>query len=99
MDGSSTCGRATCGRPTKSIAFSKNLRLARRSRKRAKMGNRIQLSDMGREPFRIFFPAGVLSGIVGVSLWPLYFLKLTSLYPGQSHARIMAYGLFGGFIF
>ena len=63
------------------------------------MGNRIKLSDIGREPFRIFFPEGVLSGILGVSLWPLHFAKLINLYPGQSHARIMAYGLFGGFIF
>src|SRR5262245_11288886 len=62
------------------------------------MGKLIQLSDIGREPFRIFFPAGVLAGIVGVSLWPLFFTKLITRYPGQSHARIMAEGLFGGFI-
>jgi uncharacterized protein involved in response to NO len=63
------------------------------------MGKGIALSDIGREPFRVFFPAGVLAGVIGVSLWPLYFSKLLPLYPGQSHARIMAYGLFGGFIF
>ncbi|HYV28671.1 MAG TPA: NnrS family protein [Candidatus Eisenbacteria bacterium] len=63
------------------------------------MGNRIKLSDIGREPFRVFFPEGLLSGIIGVSLWPLHFSKLITLYPGQAHARIMAYGLFGGFIF
>jgi uncharacterized protein involved in response to NO len=60
---------------------------------------RITLSDIGKEPFRLFFPGGVLAGILGVSLWPLHFSGLTSLYPGQAHARIMAYGLFGGFIF
>src|SRR5262245_13119695 len=65
----------------------------------ADMGNRIKLSDIGREPFRIFFPEGLLAGILGVSLWPLYFSKLIAMYPGQAHARIMAYGLFGGFIF
>jgi Uncharacterized protein involved in response to NO len=63
------------------------------------MTNRIKLSDVGREPFRVFFPLGVLCGIIGVSLWPLYFAKLIALYPGQAHARIMAYGLFGAFIF
>jgi len=63
------------------------------------MQGRIKLSDIGREPFRIFFPQGVLCGIIGVSLWPLYFAKLIALYPGQAHARIMAYGLFGAFIF
>ena len=63
------------------------------------VANRNKLSDLGREPFRIFFPQGVLSGIVGVALWPLYFTKLVALYPGQNHARIMVYGLFGAFIF
>lgn len=47
----------------------------------------------------MFFPEGVFAGILGVCLWPLYFGKLTEFYPGQAHARIMAYGLFGGFIF
>ena len=60
---------------------------------------RITVSDVGREPFRLFFPEGVLAGIVGVSLWPLHFGGLTSFYPGQAHARLMAYGFFGGFIF
>ena len=60
---------------------------------------RITLEDLGREPFRIFFPEGVFAGIPGVTLWPLYLTGVTSFYPGQAHARIMAYGLFGGFIF
>jgi uncharacterized protein involved in response to NO len=60
---------------------------------------RITLADIGKEPFRVFFPEGVLAGILGVSLWPLYFSGLKSFYPGEAHARIMAYGLFGGFIF
>src|SRR5215831_19023705 len=60
---------------------------------------RIALADCGREPFRLFFPEGVLAGIIGVGLWALYFTGLTTFYPGEAHARIMAYGLFGGFIF
>lgn len=60
---------------------------------------RITFADIGKEPFRVFFPEGVLAGILGVSLWPLYFVGLTKFYPGEAHARIMAYGLFGGFIF
>src|SRR6185503_13894274 len=60
---------------------------------------RAGLRDLGREPFRIFFPAGVLAGIVGVALWPLHFANVLELYPGIGHARIMAYGLFGAFIF
>lgn len=34
-----------------------------------------------------------------MALWPLHFWGLVQSYPGQTHARIMAYGLFGGFIF
>jgi uncharacterized protein involved in response to NO len=64
-----------------------------------KKSPRITLSDFAKEPFRIFFPAGVLAGIVGVALWPLYFWGIAEFYPGQIHARIMACGLFGGFIF
>ena len=64
-----------------------------------KTSSRITLKDLGKEPFRVFFPAGVLAGIVGVALWPLYFWGVTEFYPGQIHARIMACGLFGGFIF
>jgi uncharacterized protein involved in response to NO len=60
---------------------------------------RIAFAELGREPFRLFFPAGVLAGIAGVSLWPLYFTGITEFYPGLGHARIMAYGLFGAFIF
>src|SRR5690242_18540167 len=59
---------------------------------------RITLAEMAAEPFRIFFPAGVLAGIVGVSLWPLHFGGVLEFYPGQNHARIMACGLFGAFI-
>jgi len=59
---------------------------------------RIAFAELGREPFRIFFPAGVLAGIVGVALWPLHFARVLELYPGLGHARIMAYGLFGAFI-
>jgi uncharacterized protein involved in response to NO len=59
---------------------------------------RVTFADFGKEPFRVFFPEGVLAGILGVSLWPLYVFKAIAMYPGEAHARIMAYGLFGGFI-
>ena len=60
---------------------------------------RVTFRDVGREPFRVFFPVGVLAGITGVALWPLHFMGVVELYPGLAHARIMADGLFGGFIF
>jgi uncharacterized protein involved in response to NO len=63
-----------------------------------KTQQRISFSGLGPEPFRIFFPAAVLAGIIGAGLWPLHFWGILDWYPGQIHARIMAYGLFGGFI-
>jgi uncharacterized protein involved in response to NO len=60
--------------------------------------NKIRITDLAREPFRIFFPAAVLAGVLGAALWPLYFTHLTQFYPGTSHPRIMAFGFFGGFI-
>ena len=60
---------------------------------------KVTREDIGKEPFRIFFPAGVVAGIIGVALWPLHFLGVVSYYPGQAHVRLMAYGFFGAFIF
>ena len=52
------------------------------------------------EPYRIFFPLGVLVGISGVSLWPLFFSGLhQSFYPGIMHARLMIEGFMGAFVF
>ncbi|EEF63084.1 NnrS family protein [Pedosphaera parvula] len=64
-----------------------------------KLNIRLSPKFFSREPFRIFFPVGTQAGIIGVALWPLYFTGLTDFYPGLEHARIMAYGLFGTFIF
>ncbi|MDB6174477.1 MAG: hypothetical protein JWL59_3788 [Chthoniobacteraceae bacterium] len=50
------------------------------------------------EPFRIFFPLGLLVGISGVSLWPLYFSGLHKFYPGVMHARMMIEGFLGAFV-
>ncbi len=60
--------------------------------------SRIGWRDFSAEPYRIFFPAAVLVGLLGVSLWPLYALQVTQSYSGISHARLMANGFFGGFI-
>lgn len=64
-----------------------------------KVDRRITIEDIGREPFRILFPTGVLAGIVGVALWPLYFWGAMQFYPSQTHPHIMIFGLFGAFIF
>ena len=50
------------------------------------------------EPFRIFFPAGIVLGIVGVTLWPAYFFGLVATYPGTAHSRLMIEGFMASFI-
>ncbi len=59
---------------------------------------RVRWPDVGREPFRVFFPLGVLAAVIGALLWPLHLWGLSPIYPGQAHARLMAFGLFGAFI-
>ena len=50
------------------------------------------------EPFRIFFPIGLLLGAIGVALWPLYVWHAIAFYPAQAHVRLMIEGLMGSFI-
>jgi uncharacterized protein involved in response to NO len=50
------------------------------------------------EPFRIFFPLGLLLGVIGVALWPLFVWHAIDFYPANAHARLMIEGLMGSFI-
>jgi uncharacterized protein involved in response to NO len=50
------------------------------------------------EPFRIFFPLGLLLGMIGVALWPLFVWHAIEFYPAQAHVRLMIEGLMGSFI-
>jgi len=50
------------------------------------------------EPFRIFFPLGLLLGMIGVALWPLFVWHAISFYPREAHLRLMIEGLMGSFI-
>ena len=50
------------------------------------------------EPFRIFFPLGLLLGAIGVALWPLFVWHAIAFYPAQTHVRLMIEGLMGSFI-
>jgi len=50
------------------------------------------------EPFRIFFPVGLLLGAIGVALWPLFAWHAIEFYPAQAHVRLMIEGLMGSFI-
>ena len=51
-----------------------------------------------REPYRLFFPLGILFGIAGVAIWPLYSFGLTATYSGRSHALAQTYGFLYAFI-
>jgi len=51
------------------------------------------------EPFRIFFPFGLLLGIAGVTLWPSFFAGALTAYPSVAHARLMIEGMMAAFIF
>jgi uncharacterized protein involved in response to NO len=58
----------------------------------------VDFTELHREPFRLFFPAATLAGVIGVALWPILLLGWTDNYPGPSHARLMVQGFFGGFV-
>jgi len=50
------------------------------------------------EPFRIFFPLGLLLGAVGVALWPLFVWHAINFYPREAHLHLMIEGMMGSFI-
>ena len=50
------------------------------------------------EPYRLFFPAGLLVGIFGIALWPLWVWGGLEIYPGVVHARLMVMGMLGAFV-
>ena len=50
------------------------------------------------EPFRLFFPAGILISVIGSALWPLLYSGHLGFHPGVSHARLMIHGFVGSFV-
>lgn len=50
-----------------------------------------------KEPFRLFFPCGILASVIGVSLWPLVYAGWLTFFPGEAHARLMIEGFVGAF--
>src|SRR5215831_12184714 len=51
-----------------------------------------------REPYRIFFPLGMLFGLCGVAIWPLYSFGVTATYSGRSHVLVQIFGFLYAFI-
>ncbi|HEX5790701.1 MAG TPA: NnrS family protein [Luteolibacter sp.] len=50
------------------------------------------------EPYRIFFPLGLLAGIWGVMMWPMLYAGWLKFHPGEAHTRIMIEGFMGAFV-
>ncbi|MGB6222829.1 NnrS family protein [Haloferula sp.] len=57
-----------------------------------------KLDRIATEPFRLFFPLGILASAIGVLLWPTYFAGWITTYPLAAHARWMVIGFAGCFI-
>lgn len=51
------------------------------------------------EPFRLFFPLGLLAAVFGLLLWPLHYAGWWSVYPAIQHPRIMILGFGSAFVF
>jgi uncharacterized protein involved in response to NO len=50
------------------------------------------------EPYRLFFPLGILASIWGVMMWPLLYGGWLPFYPGEAHTRIMIECFMGAFV-
>ena len=50
------------------------------------------------DPYRIFFPLGILLGFAGVAVWPLFYFGIITGYWGLSHAFIQSDGFLFCFI-
>lgn len=57
-----------------------------------------KIDRLAEEPFRVFFPLGILASVIGVALWPLHFAGGLSSWPLEAHARFMVVGFGGCFI-
>lgn len=56
------------------------------------------LDRCASEPFRLFFPLGLLASVIGALLWPAYYAGWISDYPHEAHARWMVFGFGGCFV-
>ena len=50
------------------------------------------------EPYRVFFPLGVLASVWGVMMWPMLHAGWIHFYPGDAHTRMMIEGFMGAFV-
>ena len=50
------------------------------------------------EPFRVFFPLGILAGTLGLLLWPIHYAGWMANYPALQHPRLMILGFGAAFV-
>src|SRR5215470_13904226 len=58
----------------------------------------MELHGKATDPYRIFFPLGILLGTAGVSIWPLYYYGITQGYSGRAHAFVQTCGFLYAFM-
>ena len=56
------------------------------------------IDTLCQEPYRIFFPLGVLFGMLGVSHWLFYSLGWTKTYSGFYHSSLQMMGYMASFV-
>lgn len=68
-------------------------------RHRERSGDRAHgLSWLASEPYRVFFFSGAVWSVIGVLLWPLFYLEWIDFFPGFAHARLMIEAFGGAFV-
>ncbi len=50
------------------------------------------------EPYRVFFPLGMVASMVGVMMWPLWYAHWIGYYPIEAHTRMMIECFMGAFV-
>src|SRR5436190_17069257 len=58
----------------------------------------MELHGKSTDPYRLFFPLGIILGVMGVSIWPLYYFGITEGYSGRAHAFVQTDGFLFAFI-
>src|SRR5262249_33735427 len=58
----------------------------------------MELHGKPADPYRIFFPLGIVLGAMGVSIWPIYYYGITEGYSGRAHAFVQTDGFLYAFI-
>src|SRR5213593_2524576 len=58
----------------------------------------MEIHGKATDPYRLFFPLGILIGVMGVSIWPLYYFGIIEGYSCRAHAFVQTDGFLYAFI-